>query len=117
MLDGVGVDDRAAQHLHPSADAYHEASGGLRGHARIQVLSAHPQEVIDGLLAAGQDNYVGQCKLRWLSAEAQGDRRLVAKSIEVGKVRKGWQGDNSNAQWPVAQISRVPGIHLAGCGD
>jgi hypothetical protein len=59
MLDSGEIANCFAEHLHASADTDNKTPMGVLLQGNIQTGSSHPKEIIHGLLAARQNNYIG----------------------------------------------------------
>src|SRR5258706_1061381 len=101
VLDAGGIFDRGAQHLKTAADAddwgavVSTAPNGIREAALIE-----PVEIVQRLLAAGQDEQIGRGHLPGPLEKRQRDRRLHRQRVEVGELRHVRHGDEADAQRP-----------------
>src|ERR1700722_13657378 len=102
MLHSGGITNCLAEHLHASADTDDKTCMGVLLQGNIQAGFFHPKEIIHGLLAARQNDYIGLGNCLSSSTEKQRHRRLRSQGIKVGKVRKRGQRNHGYPQSTVS---------------
>ena len=110
-LAAHGVGQRFAQHLIPAADA--EDRGAPRSQleqGRFQTGLPQPEQVVDGVLGAGQQDQVGCAEGARVLYIPHTEQRVLFQRHEIGEVRDVGQPDDGEVQ----RLDRFVGIQPFG---
>ena len=99
ILDAVRIFNKRSQHLKAAADADDGHSAVMQASKFLRKTSLlKPFKIVQGLLAAGQYQYIGCFHFAGALEKRERDRWFERQRIEVGKIRHMRQSDDSHAQ-------------------